>query len=226
MSSCAPSKQSDTPQKTADSNKTVLTYPNGAQGLRNEATMQMEGDFVVVNLGNNEGYYAMSVESGKMLCKLHDYTISAFYKVSAENPLEGYGHFVFAFSELAENSAEEGPYVAFRANEQRFEVSTGGYNHEKYIMTGTPAKHDAWIHVLYRQNGTTGELFIDGVQVGINNDMPLLSDIFKSAPNNCWMGRAPFKGDKYLTNTQVANLQIFNYAVSNALLKELSKQMQ
>ncbi len=37
-------------------------------------------------------------------------------------------------SDRAENSANEGPYMAMRLNEQRFETTTGGYEHEEIIM--------------------------------------------------------------------------------------------
>ena len=51
--------------------------------------------------------------------------------------------------------------------------------------------------------------------------MPILSEIFRDAPANCWIGRAPFRGDKYLTQTDVADFRIFNYAVSNQELRQL-----
>ena len=129
----------------------------------------------------------------------------------------------FAFSTLAENSAHEGPYMAMRLNEQRFETSTGGYEHEQIIMQGGKPKRDAWIHVLYRQQGHKGELFLDGKLIGRNDQMPILAEIFKEAPANCWIGRAPFRGDKYLTQTDVADLRIYNYAVSNQELKQLKQ---
>ena len=175
----------------------------------------------ILHLGTNNGYYDLTAETGSLIKGLRDFSVSVFFKVSSENKLDGYGHFLFAFSQLAENSAHEGPYMAMRLNEQRFEISTGGYEHEEIIMQGGGPKRDVWVHVLYRQQGHKGELFLDGKRIGKNDNMPILSEIFKEAPSHCWIGRAPFRGDKYLTQTQVADFRIYNYAVSNQELKQL-----
>ena len=179
----------------------------------------------VLHLGADDGYYDLTAETGALVSQLRDFTVSVHFKVSSENTLDGYGHFLFAFSQLAENSAHEGPYMAMRLNEQRFETSTGGYEHEQIIMQGGKPKRDVWVHALYRQQGHKGELFLDGKLIGRNDNMPILADIFRDAPANCWIGRAPFRGDKYLTQTDVADFRIYNYAVSNQELR-LLKQRQ
>lgn len=188
---------------------------------RRSATITTDNHNAVLDLGTNNGYYDLTAETGAVIKGLKDFSISVYYKVGAENKLDGYGHFLFAFSKLAENKADEGPYMAMRLNEQRFETSTGGYEHEEIIMQGGKPKRDVWIHALYRQHGKTGELYLDGKLIGRNTNMPVLSEIFDEAPANCWIGRAPFRGDKYLTNTQVADFRIYNYAVSDKELKAL-----
>lgn len=114
--------------------------------------------------------------------------------------------------------------MAMRLNEQRFETSTGGYNHEQIIMQGGTPRRDVWVHALYRQHGKNGELYLDGKLIGKNDKMPILSEIFGDAPANCWIGRAPFRGDKYLTQTEVADFRIYDYAVSDKELQALKKQ--
>ena len=179
----------------------------------------------VLHLGTNNGFYDLTAETGALISQLRDFTVSVHFKVGSENNLDGYGHFLFAFSQLAENSAQEGPYMAMRLNEQRFETSTGGYEHEQIIMQGGKPKRDVWIHALYRQQGHKGELFLDGKLIGRNENMPILAEIFKDAPANCWIGRAPFRGDKYLTQTDVADFRIYNYAVSNKELQLLKQRV-
>ena len=178
----------------------------------------------VLHLGTNNGYYDLTAETGAMISQLRDFTVSVHYKVSSENELDGYGHFLFAFSALAENSAHEGPYMAMRLNEQRFETSTGGYEHEEIIMTGDKPRRDVWHHAIYRQQNHNGELFIDGKLIGRNDRMPILAEIFKDTPANCWIGRAPFRGDKYLTQTDVADFRIYTYAISDKDIRQLMKQ--
>jgi hypothetical protein len=191
--------------------------------LRRTASID-ETNPTVLHLGANNGYYDLTAETGALISQLRDFTVSVHFKVSSENQLDGYGHFLFAFSQLAENSAHEGPYMAMRLNEQRFETSTGGYEHEQIIMQGGKPKRDVWVHALYRQQGHKGELFLDGKLIGRNDNMPILAEIFKDAPANCWIGRAPFRGDKYLTQTDVADFRIYNYAVSNQELRQLRQR--
>jgi hypothetical protein len=188
--------------------------------LRRDAKID-ETNSSILHLGGKNGYYDLTAETGALIKNLRDFSVSVWFKVSSENQLDGYGHFLFAFSALAENSAHEGPYMAMRLNEQRFETSTGGYEHEQIIMQGGKPKRDVWVHVLYRQQGHKGELFLNGKLIGRNDQMPILAEIFKDAPANCWIGRAPFRGDKFLTQTDVADFRIFNYAVSNQEMRRL-----
>ena len=190
--------------------------------IRRDAKID-ESNPSVLHLGTNNGYYDLTAETGALIKRLKDFSVSIHFKVSSENDLDGYGHFLFAFSQLAENCAQEGPYMAMRLNEQRFETSTGGYEHEEIIMQGGKPKRNTWIHVLYRQQGHKGELFLDGKLIGRNNNMPILSEIFKDAPANCWIGRAPFRGDKFLTQTDVADFRIYDYAVSNQEIQRLKQ---
>lgn len=190
---------------------------------KNGATIERQGKTSILNLGDKDGYYDMAAETSQLIQNLSSFTISVCFKVSSANKLDGYGHFLFAFSQLAENKADEGPYVAMRLNEQRFETSTGGYQHEEIVMQGGKPQRDVWVHALFRQEGKKGQLFLDGQLIGTNEKMPLPSDIFRQAPACCWIGRAPFRGDKYLSGTQVADFTIYNYAVSD---KELSKLLQ
>lgn len=188
------------------------------------ATIDNSKQIPVLNLGSNDGYYDLTAETGALIQNLKDFTVSVYYKVDSANKLDGYGHFLFAFSKLVENKADDGPYMAMRLNEQRFETSTGGYEHEQIVMQGGKPKRDVWVHALFRQQSTKGELYLDGKLIGTNNNMPILSEIFKEAPAYCWLGRAPFKGDKYLTDSHIADFRIYNYAVNNKELQELNKK--
>lgn len=189
--------------------------------LYNDATVENIDGTQVLSLGESDGFYDLTAEAGALISTLEDYTISVKYKLSSSNDLRGYGHFLFAFSQLAENSAEEGPYLAFRLNEQRYEISNGGYQHEQIIMSGTPAPKDVWVHVLYRQSGRTGELYFNGELIGTNDNMMIPAQVFETAPEFCWIGKAPFRGDKYLSSVQVKEFKIFNRYLTDKEVAEL-----
>lgn len=192
------------------------------QNLRGGATIEKVGKTSMLHLHGTDAYYDMAAETSTLVQNLQDFTISVYYRVDATNRLDGYGHFLYAFSQLAENNADEGPYVAMRLNEQRFETSTGGYQHEQWVMQGGKPVRNQWVHALFRQSGHHGELWIDGQLIGVNDKMPHPADVFKQAPACCWIGRAPFRGDKYLTDTRVADFSIRDYAVSDKELQKLA----
>lgn len=202
--------------------KSWTEYGWDADHLYNGATVTKQGDMDVLDLGATDGYYDLDAEvGGAFVASVKDFTVSVYFKVDSLNTLEGYGHFLFAFSKLAENKADKGPYMAMRLNEQRFETSTGGWEHEEIVMQGDQPARNVWIHALFRQAGHSGELYLDGQLIGRNDNMPILSEIFPEAPACCWIGRAPFNGDKYLTHTQVAGFRLYDYAVSDEELHEL-----
>lgn len=211
-----------TSNSTSSASKSMTEYGWDTAQLHNGATVTKLGDMDVLDLGATDGYYDLTAEvAGKTISSLNDFTVSVYFKVDSLNMLEGYGHFLFAFSKLAENKADEGPYMAMRLNEQRFETSTGGWEHEEIVMQGGQPARNVWIHALFRQTGHSGELYLDGQLIGRNDNMPILSEIFAEAPACCWIGRAPFNGDKYLSHTQVAGFRLYDYAVSNEELHEL-----
>lgn len=92
---------------------------------------------------------------------------------------------------------------------------------EEFIMQGNAPERDVWHHAIYRQKGHKGELYIDGKLIGTNENMPFPVDVFKETPANCWIGKAPFKGDKYLTNSRVSDFRIYNYAISDEEMKNM-----
>lgn len=207
---------------TSSETKSWTEYSWDTTQLHNGATVTKLGDMDVLDLGASDGYYDLTTEvAGKMISSLNDFTVSVYFKVDSLNTLDGYGHFLFAFSKLAENKADEGPYMAMRLNEQRFETSTGGWEHEEIVMQGGQPARNVWIHALFRQAGHSGELYLDGQLIGRNDNMPILSEIFPEAPACCWIGRAPFNGDKYLSHTQIAGFRLYDYTVSDEELREL-----
>jgi hypothetical protein len=187
-----------------------------AATLCNNATVTAMGKYHVLSLGTGTGYLDMGSGTGNEIKQLTDFTVSVYYYVNSDASLSGNGFFLWAFSSLAANTATSGPYMAYRLNAQRFATSTGGYNNEKGIAVGAASAKGKWIHVLYRQTGTKGELYIDGKLAGTNAAEPLPSSAFTAAPAYNWIGRAPFGSDSYLTGTMVYDFRLYNAAASDA----------
>lgn len=203
-------------------NKTVQDESgSGNNGtLVNNASILTMGKYKILNLGDGTGYLDMGQKSGAALASLTDYTVSLYYRVDKNASLSGNGFFLWAFSTLTSNGAGDGLYAAYRLNAQRFALSTGGYSNEKGIEIGGAATKDTWQHILYRQTGTTGELYLNGKLVGTNTSVPTPSSTFTTSPAYNWIGRAPFSGDNYLKNTLVYDFRLYGKAVTTEQITE------
>ncbi len=187
--------------------------------LMNEASVSNS----IMALGNGTGYLDMTVKAGEIMKDLDDFTVSAIYRVKPGTEVTGYGYFLWCFSEKEANAAEEGPYHAFRINEQRCETSTGGYRHETGVQTGTISEMGPWLSVIFRQKDGHGDLILNGNIVDAEEGFPTPSSIFDVAPQFNWMGRPPFNGDHYLNGVEVYDYRIYSAAISDDELSRLVK---
>lgn len=173
----------------------------------------------ILSLGQNDGYLDMSPVAGTVMQDLNDFSVSAIYRLDPSEQIRGYGYFLWCFSDLEENAAKEGPYHAFRINEQRCETSTGGYTNETGVQTGTVAAAGSWTSVIFRQQDGHGELLINGKVVDSADGFPAPSEIFASTPWYNWIGRPPFNGDHYLHGVDVYDFRIYKVCIDD---KEVS----
>ena len=183
--------------------------------LMGVAKVEEVGGYHVLNLGNTTGYLNLTANTGAIIKTLGDCTVSACYRVDPEASLSGNGYFLWAFSTSAACTQTAGKYLTYRLNAQRLAMSPGGYGSESGIEVGGASVKGRWMHVLYRQTGQRGELFIDGRRVGQNSAMPVLSQMFTGTPGTCWIGRAPFSGDSFLKQTLVADFRVYDVAVAD-----------
>ena len=186
------------------------------------ASVVQIGKYHALDLGNNRGYLIMGKSTGEIVQSLNDYTVAACYRVASDASLSGNGFFLWTFSTTATGTATEGQYTAYRLNAQRVATSTGGYNNESGMQVGSTSPKGRWVSVVYRQSGTTGELFVDGKLVGENASMPILSKVFTQTPTCCYVGRSPFADDNFLRNTLVADFRIYGEAVGDAEVQSLA----
>lgn len=198
------------------SGTTVTDVASGvAAKLMNEAKVTTMGDYHVLDLGSGTGYLDMTAEAGKVFAACEDHTISVYYYVKEQASLSGNGYFLWAFSTLDACTATDGIYSAYRLNAQRIASSTGGYTNEKGGDLTTASDKGRWMHVAYTQSGAKGQLYIDGKLKKTISSMPLNSALYGSlTPSICWIGRAPFSADNYLTQTLVTDFRLYDCALT------------
>lgn len=174
-------------------------------------------------LSAKDAYLDMTAKAGEVMKSLRDFTVCARYFISADEKITGYGYFLWCFSTLEANKEKEGPYHAYRINEQRCETSIGGWSQETGIQKSEVSKLGKWVNVIFRQKQDKGELFIDGKLIGAEIGFPEPANIFTSAPSFNWIGRAPFNGDNYLRNTKVSDFRIYNKCISDKEMQKIYK---
>lgn len=185
--------------------------------LMNGATVK-DGKLVLKEEG---AYLDMGEKAGKVICKLKDFTVFVRYKVSADAEIKGNGYFLWCFSSLAANKEKEGPYHAYRINEQRCETSKGGWSQETGIQVGKPTPKDEWVNIVFRQKAGKGQLYINGKLIGTQTGFPEFKTNFAQAPRYNWIGKAPFAGDHNISHTKISDFRIYNICMSDAQMKKL-----
>ncbi len=190
--------------------------------LKNQAQVVEMGKYHVLDLGNGSGYLDMGQAAGEIFRQNNAYTISMYYRVNDAASLSGAGFFLWNFSTSASCDATNGKYSAYRLNAQRIANSTGGFNNETGAETGSPSQKGKWIHVLYRQNNTTGALYINGTLAASLTSTTANTTNFTTSVPYAWIGRPPFSADNYLRNTLVYGIRLYNKALTTSEISQLS----
>ncbi len=94
----------------------------------------------------------------------------------------------------------------------RFAITTGGNGAEQQINSTTAFPTGVWKHVAVTISGSTGRLYVDGVQVAANSNMTLNPSSLGNTTQN-WLGRSQFSGDPYF-NGQIDDFRIYSRALS------------
>ncbi len=93
----------------------------------------------------------------------------------------------------------------------RFTITANGNSAEQNISQGSNLTANTWKYVAVTLSGSTGTLYIDGVQVAQNTSMTFKpSDLAPTASGN-FIGKSAWTGDKYLKG-QVDDFRIYNRA--------------
>ena len=99
------------------------------------------------------------------------------------------------------------------SNALRFAITTNSYNSEQQINAASPLPTGVWSHVAVTLDGTTGVLYVNGVEVGRNSSMTLTPASLGSTTQN-YIGKAQFP-DPYFDG-RVDEFYVYNFALSPA----------
>ena len=190
--------------------------------LQNNAKVEKMGKYHVLNLGSANGYFDMGAGAGKVIAGCTNFTISMYYYVNANQDISGLGNFLFTFSTQETCSSDAGCYYFYALNTQRFAASQAGYGSESSVNANVVSAKGRWVSVVYVLDGSNGTLYIDGQKM-LTAPMPKGNETFSNtSPIYNWIGRSPFAGDAYLANTKVADIRIYDKALTGGEVTRLA----
>lgn len=132
------------------------------------------------------------------------------------------GNFLFTFSTQETCSSDAGCYYFYALNSQRFAASQAGYGSESSVNANVVSAKGRWVSVVYVLEGSNGTLYVDGQKM-LTAPMPKGNETFSNtAPVYNWIGRSPFAGDAYLANTKVADIRIYDKALTGGEVTRLA----
>lgn len=188
--------------------ETSGTVASDSSGHLNAATLVADAAWSTGLLGNAvslDGSDAHLTMPAGLMSGIDDFTIAAWVNLSANNTWNR----VFDFG----NSTAVNMFLTPRgdSNVVRFAINAGAGEQQ---INGTAAlPTGSWQHVMVTLSGTTGTLYVNGVQVGQNTSMTLKPSSLGSTTLN-YLGKSQWP-DPYF-NGRIDDFRIYNRALSAA----------
>ncbi|MCR4808920.1 MAG: hypothetical protein K5896_03570 [Prevotella sp.] len=196
---------------------------NGDDSGTYNATLKGSASFVtledgnrVLSTGNNQGYLDLGTQMAHtVLGQLTgDYTISLDINVGVPNSLNSYcwawamGSGTDKYTALV-NKAGGGDWY--------YEIK----NSSAYMAhSNKTLREEEWHTITAVQSGSTCAIYVDGEQKGTVSTT-LHPSSFASSISQSWLGRSPYSGDAYMTNTMMDNFRIYKKALTAAEVQTL-----
>ena len=172
------------------------------------------------------GYIDMGASASSLITGQEDYTIAAYIRLESESNPTTAGWFLWCMANTTGADKTSGRYTFFRAyvaSRQTYSVS--GYGTESNVQPGGNLPRNRWIHVMYREAGDIGAVYIDGQVVAFgkhtikNTNLPGSGN--SGAIQYNWLGRPCFSSDNYMSSTRYADFRIYSGAISESQIAAL-----
>ncbi|MBN1766965.1 MAG: LamG domain-containing protein [Prolixibacteraceae bacterium] len=214
----------------------VTAYTNPLSGLQtyynfNETTGTTASDEAGSNdatiengaiWGNGQICNAVSLDGNNDYINLPDGIVSTLndFTISTWVYWEGGGNWQRIFDFGNSNSAGYMFLTPGNGGEARFAISLTDYNGEDIIASNAGIlPTNQWVHVAVSLNGSSGILYVNGINVGENNSMSLTPNNLGSTPNN-WIGQSQY-ADPFF-NGLIDEFRIYTRALSENEIKTLA----
>ncbi|MBN2166005.1 MAG: T9SS type A sorting domain-containing protein [Marinilabiliaceae bacterium] len=206
-------------------------FEGSLKGLSSVITIGTDetGIYNVLKLPLNNSYFDMGFEVGKVVSRLTDYTMSAYFRVDNNyTGLGSNGNFLWNFSNSSNAMTDQNGYIICSLKNQSVSISSGYYTSasgNQSVGFNRQALKSNWHHIAFTQQGNTATIYIDG--------SPIVSKVITNIPSTSltkdgvlgtlynWIGRSCYSTDVYLRNTLVYDFRIYKKALSKAEIQHL-----
>ena len=191
--------------------------------LNGSASVKTLGNYKVLQIGSTQGYLDMQSKLGNLVKTLSDFTVSTYLYIDPSLVLTNNGNFVWSFSNSADINASATGCMFYSVKASRYAICTTNWNAEKAVSFGSSSVKGEWTHVTYTQSGTTGTVYIDGVQKKTGN-LSLLPTTLGSTSFN-YLAKSAYASDQYLLNTMFSDFRIYNTALNATQVAALATKI-
>ncbi|WP_243347105.1 LamG domain-containing protein [Parabacteroides sp. FAFU027] len=215
-------------------NALISTNASGNTVVKSNSTYAFEGtvmnnasirrigttnQYNVLYTGNGTGYFDMGTEIGKAIYSLKNFSVCGFYRVDDDySTISGAGNFFCNFSNSADVTKDLNGYIICPLNNQSYSITSSNYSAQQGVSAAKAATIGGWHHFAYTQNGTTGTIFVDGVQqsTGTVTALPSITLPVSGRTGTLynWLGRSCYPSDSYLKKTMIYGFQVLNMPLS------------
>ena len=189
----------------------------GGAAVRNFYTGTSTG----TSTSNSPAYIDMGSSASTIVTAQPDFTIAAYVFVENNATLDGNGWFLWCMADTTAAGQTSGQYLFFRAVEARqsFSLSGWGAGSESTVRWGSTLPKGRWQHVMYRQKGNMGVIFINGKAAAFGYTTIATTQLGSLQYN--WIGRPCFSADRYMSRTRYADFRIYGGAISDKQIADL-----
>ncbi|MDD3078819.1 MAG: hypothetical protein PHH37_06915 [Paludibacter sp.] len=172
------------------------------------------GTYNVLYTGNGSGYFDMGTDLGEAIYSLKDYSMSCYFRVdSSYSTLTDNGNFLWTFSNSNDISNDPSGYIINILGKQRVAITKSNWGAEQAVSVAAAPTLGTWHHFAYIQDGTTGTIYIDGVQMAQNTGMTSLPSTVLPIEGRTgtlynWLGRSCYTSDSYLKKTMLYDFRV------------------
>ncbi len=191
--------------------------------LQNGASLTTVAGLPVLILGDNNGYFDMGTSVGNVITTLDDFTVSTNIYIPSTTRLGSNGNFIYTFANSTNIANDANGCIFFGANETRYTICLTNYQAEKNVIANYRFPTGSWHTLTYRQASNYGELFLDGESIASSSIT--IAPYQLGATSYNFLGRPCYQGDTYLKGAQYNDFRIYDNAISDATIAELTQNL-